>query len=82
VLFGGEHSLEDLLESLASGAKIKTTELTDEFDFAEYQSRNLDSLLIFATDKSGRVHFPTNDGGTSPGPGWTVSAMVRSAEQA
>jgi len=82
VLFGGEHSLEDLLESLASGAKIKTTELTDEFDFAEYQSRNLDSLLIFATDKSGRVHFPTNDGGTSPGPGWTVSAMVRSAKQA
>ncbi len=82
VLFGGKHSLSDLLEGLASGKTIKTTELSEEFDFTEYQSRNEGGLVIFATDKSGRIHFPAADSEISPGPGWTISALVAGATKA
>lgn len=76
VLFGGEHSLGDILRRLAAGDELKTTQLTDEFGVDDFAARYEGSWLLFVIDPDGHVHFSAADQGFKPSTGWTVAALV------
>ena len=76
ILFDGAHSIDALLSRIAKGATAKTTELSDEFGFAEYQEKHPTNLPIFATDKNSRLRFPVHDEEFAPANGWRVTALV------
>lgn len=76
VLFGGSHSLDDLLFRLASGDDIKSTVLTDEFGFEDFNRMYEENWILFAIDPDGHVHFPVEDEDFEPVSGWTVAALV------
>ena len=77
VLFSGNISLEMLQERVARGDDLKTTRLSEEFDFENYRKQHPSSLPVLATDESGHVHFPVVDNAFDPKPGWSVIAMVK-----
>ena len=77
VLFGGDYSLQDLIDRLSAGGELKTTELTDEFDLDRYKERHPENLPIYAIDEKGRTHFMVADGNLSPAAGWSIAAMVQ-----
>lgn len=76
ILFDGSHSLSAILERLKRGAKVKTTTLSEEFNFADYREQHQNSLPIFSIDENRRVHFPVADQTFEPGPGWTVASLI------
>ena len=76
VLFGGRHSVDDLIARIASGQAPKTTELTEEFGIEDYRERYPDSLILFATDAGGRLRFPVDDESFAPDAGWTITALT------
>jgi len=75
ILFGGDHSIDDLILRLRSGASVKTTELTDEFGIEEYKKEHPDRLFLFATDETGSLRFPVADEEFEPTAGWVVTAL-------
>lgn len=81
VLYGGKRSLDELLTNLNRGDEIKTTELTPEFDFGDYQEQHKDNVPLFAIDTDGLVRFPVTDGAFELTDGWTVTAIVPRAQQ-
>ena len=76
VLFGGEHSIDNLVARIAAGQKTKTTELSDEFGMQDYKKQNPDSLILFALDKNKRLRFPVDDEPLEPAAGWTITALT------
>lgn len=80
IIFGGRHSLDDLLMRLQSGDKIKTTKLTEAFDLAAFEERYTGSWLVFAVDSNGRVHFPVEDEELEPVAGWSLGAVISRPE--
>ena len=75
LLFEGEHTIDSLLARVKGGATAKTTELSDEYDFARYCSEHAGRLVIFAIDDEGKVRFPVHDENFTPKAGWQVVAV-------
>lgn len=63
LLFGQDATYSDLVNKVARGREVKSTTLTEEFDWAMFQSKYTDSRLpLFMIDRNGRVTpFTTND---------------------
>ena len=76
ILFDGANTIDTLLSRINKGATAKTTELSDEFGFAEYQKEHPTNLPIFAIDGNGRLRFPVHDEEFAPADGWQVTAIV------
>ena len=76
VLFDGAHTIDALFSELMTGITVKTTELSDEFDFAAYQRKHPTNFPIFAIDGNGQLRFPVHDGKFEPEDGWRVTALV------
>ena len=76
VLFGGGHSIEELVSRIATGQALKTTELTEEFRMEEYQANYPDNLILFAIDEDDRLRFPVDDESFEPSPGWSLTALA------
>ncbi len=76
VLFDGEHTVDDLLARLESGDELKSTELTPQYDYAQYLAQNPGNLPVFAVSPDGRVYFPVGDQAFEPGEDWNVGAIV------
>lgn len=76
VLYGGEHSVEDIQALAGSGMEPRTTELTDTFGAAEYLEKYPDRFILFATDGDGRLRFPLEAGETKARPGWRITALA------
>jgi len=76
VLFGGEHSLKYLNDCIAGDWEVKTTVLSDEFGFEDYQKRHPKNLPIYAIDEESRVHFMVADRKVVPSTGWSIAALV------
>ena len=75
LLFDGEHTIDALLARVKTGATAKTTELSDEYDFARYCSEHDTRLVIFAIDDEDNVRFPVPDEKFEPRTGWQVVAI-------
>jgi CPA1 family monovalent cation:H+ antiporter len=75
-LFGGKHTIDELVTRLASGQAPRKTEITDEFSIDDYNARNPDSLVLFAIDANGRLRMPVDDESFAPRAGWTITALA------
>jgi len=80
MLFGGEYSLQNVVRRLGNGYGMKTTVLSDEFDFEKYQERYPDALPVFAVDDDGKVVFPVRDAAFEPEANWAITSLVPSEE--
>lgn len=62
---------------LRQGAEIKTTGLTEEYDFERYKEAYGDRLLIlFAIDASGKLQIFTSDRDLEPGADWKLVSLI------
>ncbi len=75
VLFDGQHTIDALLARIRKGGESRTTELSEEYDFAKYREEHPDRLVLFAIDAQGHVRFPVHDEEFTPASGWRVVAL-------
>jgi len=77
-LFGNSVTHRQLNESLAAGAGIRSTRLTDTFGWKEYRERHgEDALLLFAIDERGILRPTTGKQDWQPKAGWTVLVLAQ-----
>ncbi|MEE9102136.1 sodium:proton antiporter [Pseudomonas nitroreducens] len=67
---------------IARGAEVRSTLLSDNFGWEEYQAQHGSrALLLFARDPNGRLHIASPDRPLTPGTGWTVISLVEEAPE-
>jgi CPA1 family monovalent cation:H+ antiporter len=79
LLFGGEQSLSSLGRVVTSDVEARTTEITDNFTYADYAGENSDRIVLFARHPDGRLRFPTGNQAFEVSDPWTVTSLVPSA---
>lgn len=66
---------------LARGDEVRSTTLTQTFDWDAYQAlHGKRATLILARDPSGWLHVATNPLDFTPGIGWTLTALIETEE--
>lgn len=76
-LFARDASWSKLASLLGSGSTVKTTSLTDNFDFQAYQAEwGKRALQMFAIDEHGKLRVFTDEPDFQPEPGWRVISLV------
>lgn len=76
-LFGAELTFEFLDTELDRGAVIKTTKLTDTFDFAAFQKHNADGAWPLFLIDGKKLHVITADVKPTPRRGQAIISLVR-----
>ncbi len=76
LLFDGQRSMDDLLDLIRRGTKIKTTDITESFGFNEYREKHPDRIVLFITANDGRVRFPVDDKSMKVAAGSRVTALL------
>lgn len=78
ILFGDDITFSRLASLLARDHTIRSTTLTDTFNFDRYLEQHPDALLLFAKDLKSKVHVFQMGTMLTPQPGWTVIALLKS----
>lgn len=60
---------------LSQGAKLRKTQLTDNFSFKQYRENNTHVYLLFAIDKRERLHVFADGRLVEPESGWTIICL-------
>jgi len=84
-LFNNNITYGQIASLLRQGAEIKSTQLSDEYDYDAYISNRTGQLIpLFAFDQRDRLHIITADQKISPGSGWSIISLIynNDAEQA
>ena len=82
-LFGDNMTWSKLASLIAQGGEIKSTGLTDTFDFSAYQELyGNNALPLFALNEEGRLRVFTDKAAIEPKSGWSVIALIASEENA
>ncbi len=84
-LFNNNITYGQIASLLRQGAEIKSTQLSDEYDYDAYISNRTGQLIpLFAIDQRDRLHIITADQEISPGSGWSIISLIynNDAEQA
>ncbi len=77
-LFGENITYGTMAQLLRNGAEIKTTTLSEEFDFDAYMEKYGErSIPLFAIDNKERLHIFVAGGNMRPEKDWKVISMVR-----
>jgi len=72
-LFGKEATYDSLMGQIRSGAAVKRTKISEEYDFDAFLSKyGQDALLLFRIDQNGRLDIFAIDDETTPKPGEEV----------
>ncbi len=81
-LFGEDVTYQRLTEMMKKGARIRSTKLTESFDFAEYYRQHFGrGIPLFAIDQKGRLHpFVVGDE-PEPKAGWTLLGLIEPDEE-
>jgi NhaP-type Na+/H+ or K+/H+ antiporter len=67
---------EDLSKLLDSGAKIKTTQLTEKFSFEDYLQQHEERCIpLFAIDNRDRIHPLPSELGLTPKANWKIIGL-------
>lgn len=81
ILFGKTASYPALATDLARGGQIITTKLTEKFTLAQFtQKHGPKALLLFAVDKTNRLHVYAHDSRIVPEPGWSLVYLLKNGE--
>lgn len=77
VLFGAEVSWSKLASMAAQGARIRSTKITEDYDFEDYNADQKDQAVnLFALNPSGRLRiFGSEQNPVTPEEGWTVISL-------
>ncbi|MDN7124657.1 sodium:proton antiporter [Pseudidiomarina sp. 1APP75-32.1] len=76
-LFGKGVTFSKLASLTFQGAQMKTTNLTENFNFTDYQKRYGNRAIpMFAMDERKSFHVFTTDHTFEPKPGWQIIALV------
>jgi hypothetical protein len=76
-LFDSEMTYQALSKRFASGAEVKVTKLTDQFDMKAYRAAHGESAMpLFLVHKRGRIEIVTAGGDSAPGEGEKVIGLV------
>ena len=78
-LFDGTASYWGLTARFDAGADVKTTNLTDEFDFQKFKERNPDAMPLFLIDANSKLTVFTVLEPPEPVPGTRIMAIARSS---
>ena len=84
-LFNNNITYGQIASLLRQGAEIKSTQLSDEYDYDAYISNRTGQLIpLFAIDQRDRLHIITADQEIAPGSGWSIISLIynNDAEQA
>ncbi len=82
VLFGPEVGYGRLAQRLAAGAVVKTTRLSEEFDYQAFRDLYSDSaIVLLVAEPSGSLTVSTVDNPAAPQAGQTLISLVDPAEQ-
>lgn len=77
-LFGEGIDYGNLAYQLRNGAELKSTQLSEEFSFEQYQEEYGDRIIpMFAVDNKKRLHIFVSNGNMKPEAGWTITAMIQ-----
>lgn len=80
-LFGPEVNYPKIEELLSEGAEVKTTGLTEQFDYEDYQSMYGESLMpMFLISEDGGFQVFTREKKLNPRPGQKIIALVKEPE--
>ena len=75
--FGDDVSFTGLSKMVGEGACIRSTGLTDEFGYADYQQEyDKRAIPLFAISPSGKLRVYTASQDLKPGSGWTIISMI------
>ncbi|HKJ18577.1 MAG TPA: sodium:proton antiporter [Xanthomonadales bacterium] len=82
-LFGVDVSWSKLASMDAKGAKIKSTKITEDFGFDDFNAEQKDHVVnLFAFDESGKLQvFSSERHQLDPQPGWTVVSLSIDPEE-
>ena len=76
-LFSEDVTYDMLTNMLEKGAEIRTTKITENFDYADYQGRYAGRVIpLFVIDKGYNLRVFTAFNEIMPKPGWSVIGMV------
>jgi NhaP-type Na+/H+ or K+/H+ antiporter len=80
-LFGSDVTWPKLAEFARQGARPKSTPLTEEYDFEDYEADQSEtSVKLFALDEKGRLRVFGPDHEMQTGPGWTIVSLATNGE--
>lgn len=75
--FGDDVSYARLASSLAAGAEVRETTLSESFDIDTYQRKYYKrAIALFAIDPKGRLHVFTAEKPLRPGEGWALLSLI------
>lgn len=78
ILFDEKLTYSDLLKMIQDGATIRSTQLTENFDFKSYQIRHhYKAIPLFAIGPRGNLHVFGKKFTGEPGAGWTVISLLK-----
>jgi hypothetical protein len=81
-LFGDDVSWTKLASMAAQGATIRSTRITEEFDFEAFNaSQNDNSINLFALDASDRLRVFGSTPGFTPEDGWKIVSLSPEKEK-
>ncbi|HAG62260.1 MAG: sodium:proton antiporter [Legionellales bacterium] len=76
-LFDKDLTIDAFTEQLKHGSKIRSTTLTDNFTFQDYQAQHdKKAIPLFAISPKGRLHIFTENTQPSPSTGWNVVSLI------
>ena len=76
-LFGEEITHGELANLFRNDAEIRSTQLSDEFDFESYQQKYRGkSIPLFAIDTKEKLQFFVADGKMKPESGWKIVSLM------
>ncbi len=76
ILFAKDATWPKLASLLGQGARIRSTQLTEEYDFEAYRIAQKNGFVpLFALNEKGRLRIFSSDSQLEPQPGWTVIAL-------
>ncbi|WP_343990494.1 sodium:proton antiporter [Kangiella japonica] len=75
-LFGEEVSYGKLASMIANNAKIKTTNITENYSYEQYRTDNKNHIALFMIDKSGSLQVFSSETGKNIDSGTKIIALV------
>lgn len=80
-LFNRAITIHELEQRFEAGAKIKTTQISDDFSYADFLDRYGDTALVLLTIEGSEIAIATDDAEAAPRAGQKIMALVDAEPQ-